>query len=120
MAILTFIIPVHSNQEGKTIFLMDWDHAVKVPWGILILFGGGFALASGFQSSGLTVWLGSQLSYLHFLPIVLIIIIISFITTFTTELTSNTAMAATLLPVVASLGIAININPIPIRINTIK
>jgi sodium-dependent dicarboxylate transporter 2/3/5 len=108
MGILTFVIPDASKANGK---LMNWEYARKIPWGILLLFGGGFALASGFHQSGLTQWLGSQLSVFKFMPVIMIIMLIAALTTFTTEFTSNTAMATTLLPIVASLGLAVEINP---------
>lgn len=112
MAVLTFIIPAGEEREGKQQFLMEWQWAKRVPWGILLLFGGGFALASGFQESGLTHWLGEQLKTLHFLPLGLIILIVCAMATFTTEFASNTAMASTLLPILASLSVALGINPI--------
>lgn len=71
-----------------------------------------FALASGFQESGLTHWLGEQLKTLHFLPLGVIILIVCAMATFTTEFASNTAMASTLLPILASLSVALGINPI--------
>ncbi len=112
MAVLTFIIPAGEDREGKQQFLMEWQWAKRVPWGILLLFGGGFALASGFQESGLTHWLGEQLKTLHFLPLGVIILIVCAMATFTTEFASNTAMASTLLPILASLSVALGINPI--------
>lgn len=112
MAILTFIIPAGEKKDGKQQFLMEWKVARGVPWGILLLFGGGFALASGFQESGLTIWLGEQLKTFHFLPLGLIIIIVCAMATFTTEFASNTAMASTLLPILAGLSVALGINPI--------
>jgi sodium-dependent dicarboxylate transporter 2/3/5 len=112
MAVLTFIIPAGHDQDGKQQFLMEWQWAKRVPWGILLLFGGGFALANGFQESGLTYWLGEQLKTFHFLPLGLIIIIVCAMATFTTEFASNTAMASTLLPILAGLSVALGINPI--------
>ena len=95
---------------------MEWNWAKRVPWGILLLFGGGFALASGFQESGLTLWLGEQLKTFHFLPLWVIILLVSAMATFTTEFASNTAMASTLLPVLAGLSVALEINPILLMI----
>jgi sodium-dependent dicarboxylate transporter 2/3/5 len=116
MAVLTFIVPAGPSKSGRTEFLMDWTSTTRIPWGILLLFGGGFALASGFQESGLTRWLGEQLSTFHFMPLILIIMLICLLTTFTTEFASNTAMASTLLPIIAGLAVAININPILLMI----
>jgi sodium-dependent dicarboxylate transporter 2/3/5 len=116
MAVLMFIIPAGEKREGKPQFLMEWQWARRLPWGILLLFGAGFALASGFQESGLTIWLGEQLKTFQFLPIGLIILIVCAMATFTTEFTSNTAMASTLLPILAGLSIALEINPIILMI----
>jgi sodium-dependent dicarboxylate transporter 2/3/5 len=112
MAILTFAIPAGEERDGKQQFLMDWNWAKRLPWGILLLFGGGFALANGFQESGLTRWLGEQLNALQFFPLGLVIIIVCIMAIFTTEFTSNTATASALLPILASLSLALNINPI--------
>jgi len=116
MAILTFFLPSGEEQDGKMQMLMNWNWVRKVPWGILLLFGGGFALANGFQESGLTQWMGEQLKAFHFLPLVLIILIVSAMATFTTEFASNTAMASTLLPILAGLSLALEINPMILMI----
>jgi sodium-dependent dicarboxylate transporter 2/3/5 len=112
MAALTFIIPAGEEHEGKNQFLMEWQWAKRLPWGILLLFGAGFALANGFQISGLTIWLGEQLKTFQVMPLALIILIVCAMATFTTEFTSNTAMASTILPILAGLSIALGINPI--------
>lgn len=116
MAILTFIIPAKTKNEDKSKTLMDWSCVSRIPWGILILFGGGFALANGFQESGLTIWLGEQLSTFGYLPLIVIIILISAMTTLTTEFASNTAMATTLLPIIAGLAVALQVNPMLLMI----
>ncbi len=116
MAILTFILPSGQKKDGKIEMLMNWNWARRVPWGILLLFGGGFALANGFQESGLTQWLGEQLKAFHFLPLVVMILIVSAMATFTTEFASNTAMASTLLPILAGLSMALEINPMILMI----
>jgi sodium-dependent dicarboxylate transporter 2/3/5 len=116
MAILTFIIPSGQEEGGKIQMLMNWTWARRVPWGILLLFGGGFALANGFQESGLTQWMGEQLKAFHFLPLILMILIVSAMATFTTEFASNTAMASTLLPILAGLSLALEINPMILMI----
>jgi hypothetical protein len=88
VAIILFIIP--SKQEpGK--FLMDWKAAEDIPWEIILLFGGGFALASGFKESGLSSWFGEQLMWLKGVHPLILILSISFLITFLTEVTSNTA-----------------------------
>lgn len=109
VSILLFIIP-SKNIKGK--FIMDWKAAEDIPWEIILLFGGGFALANGFKESGLSAWFGEQLKWLQGVHPFIIIICISFIVTFLTEMTSNTATVETFLPILASLSITLNINPL--------
>ena len=110
MGIILFIIPAGKNHRGQ--FLMDWRTAVKLPWGILLLFGGGFAIAGGFVASGLDSQIGLALKpYLIFHPL-LIVGLICLLITFLTELTSNTATAATFLPITMGAAVALKINPL--------
>jgi sodium-dependent dicarboxylate transporter 2/3/5 len=114
MAIVLFFIPAGRKYPGR--FLMDWSTAVRLPWGILLLFGGGFAIAGGFTSSGLSEQIGLALKpFLVFNPL-LIIFIICVLLTFLTELTSNTATAAALLPIIGGTAIALNLNPLMLMI----
>ncbi len=83
---------------------MDWTKARQIPWEILILFGGGFALATGFQTTGLTQSIGLQLSLLQSMHWIILIGVITLVTIFLTEVTSNTATASMLLPVVAGIA----------------
>ncbi|MCK5479897.1 MAG: DASS family sodium-coupled anion symporter, partial [Gammaproteobacteria bacterium] len=96
-ALVLFMIPVNLSRRE---FLLDWKTAVTIPWDIIILFGGGFALAQGFNESGLTLWLAKQLSVLQGVDILLIIAVVVLLVIFLTEVTSNTATASLLLPVV--------------------
>lgn len=114
MALLFFIIPTRTKGKGPA--LMDWHTAVKLPWGIVILFGGGFALAAGFEQSGLSAWLGGNLTAFSQFPPLLIIICVCLMMTFLTELTSNTATTQMILPILASLSVAIKINPLMLMI----
>ncbi|OQX79241.1 MAG: hypothetical protein B6D61_03890, partial [Bacteroidetes bacterium 4484_249] len=98
------------SDKGKRI--MDWKAASGIPWNIVLLFGGGFALASGFKESGLSLWFGNQLSFVGNYHPIIIIAIICFMMTFLTELTSNTATTEMLLPVLAGLSVSIEINPL--------
>jgi len=113
MALLLFIIPSKSKSSPR---LMDWATAVKLHWGIVILFGGGFALAGGFEQSGLSVWMGEQLHVFRALPTLLIVMIVCLMLTFLTELTSNTATTQLVLPVLGSLAVAIEVNPLLLMI----
>ena len=109
MAIILFMIPSRSRPNER---VMEWKTASKLPWNIVLLFGGGFALASGFKESGLTEWLGSQLAGLGGIHPVIIVAGICTLITFLTELTSNTATAEMLLPVLGGMAVAIQINPL--------
>ncbi len=113
MAILLFLLP-SKNQKGKK--LMDWATAVKLPWHILLLFGGGFALATAFKESGLSLWFGAHLAGVASFPPILIILSISLVITFLTELTSNTATTEMVLPILAGIAISTNINPLLLMI----
>ncbi|MBN2429924.1 MAG: SLC13/DASS family transporter [Acidobacteria bacterium] len=104
-----FLIPARAERSGR---IMDWATAVKLPWSIVLLFGGGFALAAGFKESGLSLWFGQQLQWVDALHPVLIILVICLLMTFLTELTSNTATAQILLPVFGSLAVAVQVNPL--------
>jgi sodium-dependent dicarboxylate transporter 2/3/5 len=107
-ALLLFVIPVDLKKRE---FLLDWKTAVSIPWDIIILFGGGFALAQGFSDSGLTHWLAEQLSVLRGIDMVLIIAAVVLLVIFLTEVTSNTATASLLLPVMGGLAAAIGVHP---------
>jgi len=109
MGILCFILPVDRKQGVP---LLDWEHAVKAPWGILLLFGGGFAIARGFEASGLTQWVGTQLTVLQDVPVVLVIAAVALTMTFLTEVTSNTASTTMMLPIMAATAQALNVNPL--------
>lgn len=110
MAIVLFFVPAGKNNPGQ--FLMDWHTASRLPWGILLLFGGGFAIAGGFVSSGLDQQMGLLIRpYLVFHPL-LIVLAICLLVTFLTELTSNTATAAALLPIVQGTALALKLNPL--------
>jgi solute carrier family 13 (sodium-dependent dicarboxylate transporter), member 2/3/5 len=108
MALILFMIP--SKEKGKA--LMNWKTANKLPWGIVLLFGGGFALAGGFKDSGLSLWFGQQLSFAQDFPPILVIASICLMITFLTELTSNTATTEMFLPILAGLSITIGVNPL--------
>ncbi len=113
MALILFLVPSRSEKGAK---LLDWATASKLPWHILLLFGGGFALATGFKESGLSLWFGSQLAGVASLHPIVIILVISLIITFLTELTSNTATTEMILPILAGIAITTNINPLLLMI----
>jgi solute carrier family 13 (sodium-dependent dicarboxylate transporter), member 2/3/5 len=110
------------SNRRKTERLLNWNTAVKIPWGVLLLIGGGLALADAFQTTGLDIWIANNLSFVKELNYVIIIAIIVAITIFASEIMSNTAAAAVFIPVAASLAIVIPIDPVllmaPIAIAT--
>nr|MBC8456280.1 anion permease [bacterium] len=95
---------------------LDWKTAAKIPWHVVLFFGGGFARARGFKESGLADFLGQKLSGVGSLHPILIVAAICLFVTFLTELTSNTATAEMLLPILGALAIAIKINPLMLMI----
>jgi sodium-dependent dicarboxylate transporter 2/3/5 len=117
MASLLFLIPTRSLEaRTRAAMLMDGSVFKNLPWGIIILFGGGFALAEGFQVTGLADYLGSRLQLLSGIPTFLMIALICLSLTFLTEVTSNTATTQMILPILASVGIAMGENPMLLMI----
>ncbi|GAB3043602.1 SLC13 family permease [Virgibacillus ainsalahensis] len=106
--ILLFLIPA-KQEEGSRI--MEWKDSKDIPWGILILFGGGLAIAAGFTETGLSNWIGSQLAGLEGMNVFIIMLVAAGVILFLTEITSNTATGTMIIPVVASLALALNIHP---------
>lgn len=112
-SLLLFMIPSKAKKGEK---LMNWETAHKIPWGIVLLFGGGFALAQGFVDSGLSVWFGEKLASLGSVePMVLTFANVTLIS-FLTELTSNVATTEMILPVAAGLAMVIKLNPLLLMI----
>jgi sodium-dependent dicarboxylate transporter 2/3/5 len=108
-ALSLFLIPSKSDSQAA---ILDNSVFRKLPWDIILLFGGGFALAEGFQKTGLSDAIGNQFSVFSGVhPLVFVVIICTFVT-FLTELTSNTATTQIILPILASLGVSLHINPI--------
>lgn len=113
IAFILFLIPSKSQKGSK---ILDVLAFAKVPWGILILFGGGFALAEAFHKSGLSLEIGLHLSLLNGLSEFWLLVVIVATITFLTEFTSNTAIANTMLPIIASMAIATHTNPLYLMI----
>ncbi|KZE36834.1 anion transporter [Bhargavaea cecembensis] len=112
-AIALFVIPA-VNVKGDR--LLDWETAVKLPWGILLLFGGGLAIAAGFVGSGLSEWIGSQLTALDAVPLIVVIIVVTALVIFLTEITSNTATAAMMYPIMGALAVALGVHPFALMV----
>lgn len=105
---LLFVLP---SGEGNNKKLLDWNVAEKIPWGILILFGGGLTLATGFQQTGLAQWIGEQFILVQNIPFWLFLLFIIAAVNFLTEITSNVATASMLLPILAAVALAMNVHP---------
>jgi len=105
-AILLFVIP--DGRGGK---LLNWESANKIPWGMLLLFGGGIAIASAFKQTGLSEALAHELTDLSNLPVLLLLLSICVVVTFLTEMTSNTATTTLLMPILAAAGLASGVDP---------
>ena len=103
------VMHVIPNGKGKT--LLTWESAVKIPWGVLLLFAGGIAIAKACIESGLSQQLGEALSGISALPLVLMIGVVCLAVTFLTEVTSNTATATLLLPILAATAVVTAIDP---------
>ena len=115
MACLLFLIPTRSP-GAKSATVMGPDVVRRLPWNIVLLFGGGFALAHGFQSTGLAQFIGEGLSGLSAVPPLVLILAICLAMTFLTELTSNTATTEMVLPIFAAVGVATGIHPLLLMI----
>lgn len=105
---LLFVLPVNLKDRE---YVLDWDTAAKIPWGILILFGGGLSLSESIQSTGVAEYLASQSRHLAGLPVVALVVLVTFMVTFLTELTSNVATTTTLVPILAALAPGLGVNP---------
>ena len=106
-AIVLFLLP--AKKQGTK--LMNWDDAVKIPWGIILLFGGGMALAKGFETTGLAKWIGEQMTTFAGVTTIILLLLLIAAVNFLTEITSNLATTAMLLPVLAPMAISIDIHP---------
>ncbi|MGB8714547.1 MAG: DASS family sodium-coupled anion symporter [Onishia taeanensis] len=111
--ILLFLLP-SGRQRGER--LMVWEDAQHLPWGILLLFGGGLALAGAIKASGLATWIADQLSMFGALPLLMLIGIVVLVIIFLTEVTSNTATAAAFLPLLGALALSLDISPLMVTV----
>lgn len=105
--VLLLLLP--SSRKGERI--LDWKTAEKIPWGVLILFGGGLALAEGFKETGLAEWIGQKFTLIEGVGFFVLLLIIIASVNFLTEVTSNVATASMLLPILASVAIKLDLHP---------
>jgi len=109
-AVLLFLMPARGGN------LLEWEDAKRVPWGIVLLFGGGLAIAKGFSSTGLDTWVAERLLFLEALPLGLILLGAAALVLFLTEITSNTATATIFLPIMASMAGALGVEPLGLMV----
>ncbi|WP_166352602.1 SLC13 family permease [Phytoactinopolyspora limicola] len=105
MAVALFLIPVDARRGVRT---LNWDYASKLPWGILLLFGGGLSLSRQFGETGLSAWIGERVGVLDGVPIWVLILVVTLVVLLLTELTSNTATAAAFLPIMGGVAVGLN------------
>lgn len=110
---ILFLIPSRKEKPSR---ILTWETAARIPWHIVLLFGGGFALATGFKESGLSTWFGENMGWMKGMHPIILILMVSLMVTFLTELTSNTATTEMLLPILAGLSVSIDINPLLLMI----
>lgn len=116
-ALLLFAIPSgKSSKSEKRKTLLDWESASRVPWGVVMIVGGGYAIAESFNHTGLAIFLGSKMSFIGQYPMIIILIIVITLMIFITEINSNTATANIFLPVLAAMAIAGQMNPLLLMI----
>ncbi|MFD2829911.1 SLC13 family permease [Corticicoccus populi] len=111
-AVLLFLIP--SKRKSKRV--LDWSVSKDLPWGVLLLFGGGLALAGAIVATGVDQWIGEMLSGIGGMPLLLMVTLVALLILFLTEFTSNTATATMILPVLAGLAIALDVHPFALMI----
>lgn len=107
-ALVLFVVPVDVKRR---VFVMNWETALKIPWGILLLFGGGLSLAAAIRVNGVGEYIGHQLAILSGIPTLLLVMAVIALVIFLTELTSNTATTATFIPILAALAPVFDLHP---------
>ena len=111
--LLLFLLPVNRQTREKT---MDWEHAKKLPWGVLLLFGGGLSLAAALQANGVSAFLAAHVSGLADIPALLIILLVTAMMIFLTELTSNTASTVTFVPLLYAAATGLGLHPLSLTV----
>ncbi|WP_049890813.1 SLC13 family permease [Natrinema versiforme] len=114
-ALVLFTLPT-TTAEGDHTFLLDWTNAVDIPWGVILLFGGGLSIANAFGETGLAAWIGEGLGLLEGVPMIAILFAVVVMTIFLTEVTSNTATTAMLMPILAGVAVGIGVHPFGLMI----
>ncbi len=111
-ALVLFAVPI---SRARSEFALDWEAARNVPWGVLILFGGGLALAGGFSSTGLADWIGNTVTGVK-ISTTLLILVVTIAIVYLTEITSNTASTATFLPILGAVAVGLSLDPVTMTV----
>ncbi|MDE0710801.1 MAG: SLC13 family permease [Rhodospirillales bacterium] len=111
-ALALFLLPVGRDPEGHREFALDWATAMRLPWGVLVLLGGGFSLAAAIKATGLAAWIGDSTAVVAVLPILGLLFLVTLLIVLLTEINSNTATTATFIPVLAAVAVSIGENPL--------
>jgi sodium-dependent dicarboxylate transporter 2/3/5 len=106
-SVLLFLLPAGDGER-----LLDWEWAQKLPWNVLLLFGGGFSLAAGFERSGLSSWVGEELTLFESAPLPVFILVVVTLLVTLTEFASNTATAAMSIPILAATATSVGVSPL--------
>ena len=109
MALLLFLAPAGDGRGSR---LLDWKSAVKLPWGVIVLLGGGFALAEAIRTSGLAAWMGSTMAWVGHAPPLVSILVVAALISFATEITTNTAITTIMMPILAASAVAGGCDPL--------
>jgi sodium-dependent dicarboxylate transporter 2/3/5 len=112
-ALLLFMLPAAGTKGER---LLNWHQAQSVPWGVVLIVGGGYAIADGFAGTGLAEWIGGKLAFIGQFPTLLVVLLVVGLMIFLTEVNSNTATANIFLPVLGTMAIAGNANPLLLMI----
>ena len=110
-ALSLFIIPAGLHEEEERRRILNWEEAESLPWGVLLLFGGGLSLAAAISGTGLAEWIGQSVEQLEGWPILLVLLVVVTLIVFLTEITSNTATTAAFLPILGAVAVGIGQNP---------
>jgi sodium-dependent dicarboxylate transporter 2/3/5 len=115
-ALSLFLIPAERAPEGQGRATLDWETAVRLPWGVLVLFGGGLSLAAAIGMHGVDSFIASGLYGLAGAPMLLVVFAVAVLVIFATELTSNTAMATAFTPVLAAVALGLGVPVMPLLV----
>lgn len=107
-AVILFLLPAKNAKDGR---LLNWLDSKNIDWGVLLLFGGGLAIAKGFKETGLAQWIGEQLTVLQGVHLIIIVGAVATLVLFLTEITSNTATATMMFPIMAALALSLDVHP---------